>query len=127
MPPIEKRKILVVDDDPMFLMTIKGLITSAGYLFDSAMNGKEALEKVGKSPPHLIIVDVIMREMNGFELTRAIRALNKTVPIIMLTGMRADSDKFEAKMAGANEYLNKPVNPDDLFRRIRSLVGSTVR
>src|SRR5271157_6536733 len=90
-----KKKIFVVDDDPMFIMSIKGLITGAGYDVDTAMTGKDALEKLGKGMPDLIIIDVIMKDMNGFELTRAIRGVDKKVPIIILTGMRAESDKFE--------------------------------
>ncbi len=122
-----KKKIFVVDDDPMFIMSIKGLITGAGYDVDTAMTGKDALEKLGKGMPDLIIIDVIMKDMNGFELTRAIRGVDKKVPIIILTGMRAESDKFEAKLAGANEYMNKPVAPDELLRRMKSLMGPVIR
>ncbi|MGA2623562.1 MAG: response regulator [Bacteroidota bacterium] len=122
-----KKKIFVVDDDPMFIMSIKGLLTGAGYDVDTAMTGKDALEKLGKGMPDLIIIDVIMKDMNGFVLTRAIREVDKKVPIIILTGMRAESDKFEAKLAGANEYMNKPVAPDDLLRRMKSLMGPVIR
>lgn len=122
-----KKKIFVVDDDPMFIMSIKGLLTGAGYDVDTAMTGKDALEKIGKGMPDLIIIDVIMKDMNGFVLTRAIRDVDKKVPIIILTGMRAESDKFEAKLAGANEYMNKPVSPDELLRRMKSLMAPVIR
>jgi len=127
MPALERKKILVVDDDPMFLMSIKAVIGGATYDLLTARSGKEALEIIGKGMPDLIIVDAIMKEMNGFELTRAIREVDKEkkTPIIMLTGMRAESDAMHAKMAGVNLFLNKPVKGEDLLRHIRSLLGSS--
>ncbi len=99
-------------------------MTNAGYDVVTASSGKEALEKLASEMPDIITVDAFMSEMNGYELTRNIRAKesSKDIPIIMVTGMRATADAIDAKLSGANDFFSKPVDPDKLLKTVKALL-----
>jgi len=129
MPVILRKKVLVVDDDFTNVALLKRYVVSAGFDVDTAYNGKEALEKVAKELPDLILLDSIMPEMTGFEVCRQLRADEraKKVPILMVTGLKTEADSLQARMSGANEVLVKPVSEKDLIDRIRAHLKSTFR
>ena len=129
MDPFQRKKILVVDDNLTLLTELRRWVVNAGYDAVSAGNGKEALQEVERELPDMIIVDAMMPYMNGFEVARQVRALHPTsaIPIIMLTGLRVESDMKSAQEAGINEMLTKPVEYEALVKRIHHYLKSPFR
>ncbi len=117
-------KILLVDDEPDALRMLGIALHREGYQVVGARNHSEALQKIDESPPDLIILDVLMPEVNGFELCRMIRQRSEMsqVPIIMVTAISREDDKVAGFAAGADDYLVKPVSLKELSARIRVLL-----
>ncbi|MDI6785479.1 MAG: response regulator [bacterium] len=123
--PGEKKTILIVDDEKDVVTVIRALLQEHNYLTMEAYNGKEAVEMTERRKPDLIIMDIVMPEMNGFEAIRKIK-LNKDIahiPIIVLTVRNLEEDKIKALMLGASEYLNKPFTKETLINRIKDKLG----
>ena len=118
----KRQKVFLVDDDTFLLSSLKMVLINAGYDVETATRGKEALGKVQKALPDLFVIDAVMPEMNGFELSRQIRNIENAgkLPIIMLTGLKTESDASLAFGSGVNEFIKKPVKPEDLVRKIRN-------
>jgi DNA-binding response OmpR family regulator len=116
-----RKKVLLIDDDRLIVMLFKDIIKAAGYDIETASMGKEAWDKIQHSHPDLIVLDVMLPEMSGFEIARRAKADHalKAIPIIILTALRSPSDVSEAKLAGADEVLLKPLNPEKLMERIK--------
>ena len=119
-----KAKILVVDDDDRNLRLMTLLLTSFGYDVVTAGSGKEAFEKVHETPPDVILLDVVMPEIDGFEVVRLLKKEEetKTIPVVMVTGLDGIADRVKALEAGADDFLNKPVDKTELRARVQSLV-----
>ena len=124
-----RKLVLLVDDETTIIMTMRRFVVNAGFDVDTAENGVEAVEKCKVRMPDLIVMDAVMPRMNGWQATREIRALDpqRQIPIIMMTGLRAEADKQTAQESGVTEFLTKPVNGEDLVRRIRFYVPDSVR
>jgi CheY-like chemotaxis protein len=123
----EKRKhVLIVDDEEVIVAVLRRYVTMAGYDQETAMNGREALERVAANPPDLILLDLMMPEMNGFEACRQIRSNPATakIPVIVLTALRSQSDSQEARNCGATEFIVKPVTGEELVKRLKHYLGS---
>jgi two-component system, cell cycle response regulator len=120
----EDARILVVDDHPDNLEIINARLTSRGYQVELASNGQEALDRVHANPPHLILLDVMMPVIDGYEVSRRIKqdASLPYVPIILVTARDSTEDKVEGLDAGADDYLTKPVNFPELEARVRSML-----
>jgi CheY-like chemotaxis protein len=118
------KRILVVDDDEMVLMALDELLKPEGYEVHTVGGGAEALQKLDESAYDLIMTDVIMPEMDGFELCRRIREKEKyrEIPIVFLTAKTRDEDRVRGLEAGANLFLSKPISPDKLL----GIVSSTL-
>jgi two-component system response regulator VicR len=119
-------KILVVDDEHVVVEVVKDALKKRNYEVHAAFTGEEALEKVKDCSPDLIILDIRMPSMNGYEFMRALRAMRtieekKMLPVIMLTATEAMEDVF--KLEGAKGYLIKPVNEELLFQKIKGCLG----
>ena len=117
--------VMLVDDSATMLMSLKSILTKAGYTVESAGHGKEALDKLGKgTKPNLIIREVNMPQMDGITFTREARKAPgmRFTPIPMLTTESEQSKRVEAKSAGATGRLVKPVAPDQLFGVIKQVV-----
>ena len=116
--------ILVVDDNPGDARLVRMLLTEEGYTVDTAVNGKEALEVVTRVEPDLVLSDVMMPEMDGFELCRALKSdpATRLIPFVLITGLHDVEDKIKGIDAGADDFLPKPFNFDELTARVRSLV-----
>jgi CheY-like chemotaxis protein len=115
-----KKKILVVDDDDLVLMAIQELLAPMGFSVTTCPSGAEALEKVNQDRFDLIILDVIMPEMDGYEVCQKIRRMESyaETPIMMLTAKSGEEDKQRGMEVGANLYLSKPISP----KRLTALV-----
>src|ERR1035437_4931077 len=118
------KTILVVDDELDIRDLISYNLTREGFAVESAANGKEALAKLEKTPAALIILDIMMPEMDGFEACRAIRANPKTasLPVLFLTARATEIDQIVSLELGADDYVRKPVSPRVLVARVKSLL-----
>jgi len=118
-------KIMIVDDDPDTVKFINIMLSRLGYNVVSAVSGMEALEKVQVEHPDLIILDVMMPGMDGYEVSRNLRRNPKTAttPILMFTAKTTIEDKLAGYDAGVNLYLTKPIHPIDLQANIRNLLA----
>jgi twitching motility two-component system response regulator PilG len=105
-----KKKILVVEDENCLLKLVCILLTSKGYDVMGAVNGEEALEKISHFKPDLVLLDVIMPGIDGFEVCRRIKSDPKTehIPVVMLTAKRKPQDIRKGEEAGAVSYITKP-------------------
>jgi twitching motility two-component system response regulator PilH len=116
-------RILVVDDSPTERFFISDLLVKNGYLVSMAESGEDGLAQAKQSLPDLIIMDIIMPGMNGFQATRALSKddATKHIPVIMCTTKDQETDKVWGMRQGAKAYMVKPVNPDELLKQIRDL------
>ncbi|HEV2150413.1 MAG TPA: diguanylate cyclase [Longimicrobiaceae bacterium] len=123
-PQAEETRILVVDDHPDNVEIIDARLSSRGYRIETAGNGEEALAMVLENPPHLILCDVMMPVMDGYEVSRRIKnhAELPYIPIILVTARDSTQDKVEGLEAGADDYLTKPINFPELEARVRSML-----
>jgi pilus assembly protein CpaE len=117
-------RIMVVDDNEQNLELISTILELEGYEAATADSGEAALEKVGIFKPDLMLLDVMMPDMNGFELCRRLRQLpaSMNMPVIMLTAASGEEDRIQARKVGANDLLGKPFNMDVLNEHIKALL-----
>jgi CheY-like chemotaxis protein len=117
-------RILVVDDDPNALRLISYALHREGFEVIPAQNGPEALKLVIEQPPDLVVLDVMMPQMDGYEVCRQLRENPATarLPVIMLTAKSQVEDKVRGFKAGADDYVTKPVLPAELVARVRALL-----
>ncbi|MGQ9628006.1 MAG: response regulator transcription factor [Anaerolineae bacterium] len=113
--------ILVVDDEQHILELARLYLENEGFTVESASDGRDALEKARSKSPALIILDLMLPEIDGWEVCRRLRA-ESDVPIIMLTARSADMDKILGLELGADDYLTKPFNPRELVARVKAVL-----
>lgn len=120
MPPI---KILVCDDERHIVRLIQVNLEKQGYQVVTAYDGKEGLEKVKSEKPDMLVLDVMMPYMDGFEVLKSLRREPETesLPVIMLTAKAQDKDVFEGYHYGADMYLTKPFNPMELVSFVKRI------
>jgi two-component system KDP operon response regulator KdpE len=119
-----KYKILVVDDEKRMVRFIQLNLEQDGFQVITAFNGSEALEQVRTQLPNLILLDIMMPDINGFEVLKKIREVN-TVPVIMLTAKGEEDDRIQGLELGADDYITKPFSPRELVSRIRAVLRRT--
>jgi two-component system cell cycle response regulator len=119
-----KRKILIVDDDPTSTKLLESVLASDRYEILKACNGKDALEQAFANLPDLILLDVMMPDIDGFEVTRTIKRdpRTKDTPVILVTALDDPENKAMGLEAGAEELLNKPVHSTELHARVNSML-----
>jgi two-component system, sensor histidine kinase and response regulator len=115
--------ILAVDDTPDNLLLLEAILTDEGYTLDTATDGESALAQIDRSPPDLILLDVMMPGMSGYEVTRRIREHPTLpfIPIVLITAFER-ANVVEGLDLGADEFIRKPIDPDELLARVRSLL-----
>jgi DNA-binding response OmpR family regulator len=114
-------RILVIDDDPILLQLIESNLEQDGYEVFVASNGAKGLQGLGEIKPHLIILDIMMPQMDGWEICSHIRNVS-TVPIIMLTALGSRADIVRGLNAGADDYLVKPFYKEELLARVSAVL-----
>ena len=116
--------ILIIDDNENDIKLLKGMLKSENYNLLSALRGEEGLKIVADTPPDLILLDVLMPEMDGFEVCRQLKQEKKTriIPILMITALKEKEYCLKALEEGADDFLSKPVDKTELQARIKSLL-----
>ncbi len=123
-PPCE---ILLADDERSVRGSLAALIQSAGYLVRTARNGAEAVEAFRAQRPNLVLLDVMMPKMNGFEACRTIRETDTETPVLFLTALDTDDGEIRALGLGADDYVLKTANPEVLLARIAAAIRRVSR
>jgi DNA-binding response OmpR family regulator len=120
-----KPKILVVDDEPEAVELLEFNLKQAGYAVTTAGDGAEALKRARTQTPDMIVLDVMLPEMDGFEICKSLRLDSTTakIPIIMLTAKAAEIDRVLGLELGADDYLTKPFSPRELLLRIKKILA----
>jgi two-component system response regulator MprA len=118
-------RILVIDDDRAVRDAVRRALVLAGYEVQTAENGLHGLQQVDETRPDVIVLDVMMPEMDGLELSRRLRSLGDRTPILMLTARDAVEDRIDGLDAGADDYLVKPFDTGELAARVRALLRRT--
>ena len=122
-PPSES-KVLIVDDNEQNVELLEAYLADVGYQVAKAYDGDEALEAVAKDPPDLILLDIMMPRVSGFEVCRKLKADEATrpIPIVMVTALNELQDIEKGVDAGTDDFLTKPVNKLELLARVKSLL-----
>tara|TARA_B100000315_G_scaffold219503_1_gene221476 strand:+ start:192 stop:590 length:399 start_codon:yes stop_codon:yes gene_type:complete len=120
-------KILVVDDDPDIVMLLNTRLKASGYEVISASDGEEGLRSIRENKPNLVILDVMMPKMNGFQVSRMVKFDKKlkNIPIILLTARGQEKDKSTGAQVGADEYMTKPFDSKVLMATIERLLKAS--
>ena len=124
-PSLEKRqKILIVDDNPTNVELLCAQLKSFNYELITAYDGDAALKKIEENPPDLVLLDLMMPKVSGYEVCQSIKKNKKTqlIPVIVVTALKDLSDKIKAIEMGADDFLMKPFNKLELITRIKSLL-----
>ncbi len=119
-------RILVVDDEANIIDLVRLYLERDGFKVEAASDGAQAIEKIGSINPNLVILDIMLPEIDGFEVCRQVRS-ESDVPIIMLTARDEDIDKIVGLELGADDYLTKPFNPRELAARVKAILRRAER
>lgn len=119
-----QERILVVDDEPEIVTLISYHLENAGYEISAAGSGTQAIEMATMEPPSLIVLDLMLPDMSGVEVLSVLRAAPAAshVPVLMVTALRQDADRIRGLSVGADDYLTKPFNPEELVLRVKAIL-----
>jgi DNA-binding response OmpR family regulator len=118
---LNRRKILIVDDEERMVRFIRLNLEHDGFIVSEAFNGRQALQRLRDETPDLILLDVMMPDMDGFEVLEMVREMN-AVPVIMLTAKGEENDRVRGLELGADDYVSKPFSPRELTSRIKAVL-----
>jgi len=120
----ERRRILVVDDEERMVRFIRMNLEHDGFLVSEAFNGKQAIARIRDLNPDLILLDVMMPDLDGFEVLEAVREFSN-VPVIMLTARGEEEDRVHGLELGADDYITKPFSPREMASRVKAVLRRT--
>jgi two-component system KDP operon response regulator KdpE len=120
----DRRRILVVDDEERMVRFIRLNLEHDGFQVSEAFNGKEAIRKIRDVTPDLILLDVMMPDLDGFEVLETVREVSN-VPVIMLTAKGEEDDRVRGLELGADDYVTKPFSPRELVSRVKAVLRRT--
>ena len=118
---VKAPRILVVDDDPRLIRLVREVLTAAGYGVVSRAAGDQAVQAAAVEQPDLILLDIVMKDFDGYQVCRRVREFSN-VPIIMLTARISETDLLAAFEAGADDYITKPFSSKELLARVRAVL-----
>jgi DNA-binding response OmpR family regulator len=120
-----QKVILVVEDEPNILDPLEFLLERNGLTVDSVVDGAAACRRLEETTPDLILLDVMIPNIDGFEVLRTVRAryTRDELPVVMLSAKGQEADRLKAQALGANDFITKPFSNEDLIRRIRRHLG----
>lgn len=122
-----RKTILVIEDEPHILLGLKDALSFEGYRVVTASCGKEGLTQARAERPHVVLLDLMLPDMNGYQICEELRRQDAFMPIIMLTARSQEADKIRGLDAGADDYVTKPFSVGELVARIRALFRRTGR
>jgi DNA-binding response OmpR family regulator len=120
----EHRRILVVDDEERMVRFIRLNLEHDGFRVVEAFNGKQALDRIRDTTPDLVLLDIMMPDLDGFEVLKMIREINN-VPVIMLTAKGEEDDRVRGLELGADDYITKPFSPREMVSRVKAVLRRT--
>jgi cyclic di-GMP phosphodiesterase len=120
----EDRRVLIVDDEDKNLRLIGAIIKNHGYPFETAKNGREAVEKTRTFEPEIVLLDIMMPDMDGFQVCRRIKddPLTRNIPVVMITALDGRDSRIRGLEAGASDFLTKPIDSSELMVRVKNLL-----
>jgi two-component system, OmpR family, response regulator len=121
-PELERARVLVVDDEPSIVDVISMALGHHGFDVEAAESGKDALERVRRRRPHVMVLDVMLPDMKGFEVAKRLSAEHAAVPILFLTARGNTADKIRGLTAGGDDYVTKPFSLEELIARLRNIL-----
>src|SRR5512135_1325665 len=119
--------VLLVDDEPSILQLARMYLEREGYRVQDVRDGEAALEAVSRLKPDLVVLDIMLPKLDGFEVCRRLRSSGSAAAIIMLTARDEDIDKILGLELGADDYLTKPFNPRELVARVKAILRRSER
>ncbi len=114
--------ILITDDDKHTRMLLRAVLENAGYTVTTAVDGNDALDALDREHIDLVILDVMMPNMDGYEFTRLVRQTDSTLPILMVTAKQLPEDEKKGFLVGTDDYITKPIDEEKLLLRIKALL-----
>ncbi len=117
---LKRFRILIVDDEERILRFLTSKLKASGYEVVTAQNGIEALERITSQQPDLVVLDLLLPKMHGFDVLRELRSFS-SIPVIILSALGADAERIKGLKLGADDYVPKPFNPDELLARIEAV------
>ncbi len=120
----QRQRILIVDDEPRNIRLVENILYAEPYDLITASSGRDALDAVERAAPDVVLLDIMMRGMSGFEVCRQIKSSpqHRMIPVVMVTALSDVNDRVEAMEAGADDFLSKPIDAAELIVRVRSLL-----
>src|SRR6187455_2158821 len=122
-----KKTILVIDDEPHITLGLKDALEFEGFRVVTASNGKDGAQLARQEHPHAILLDLMLPDVNGYQVCEEVRRSDPFVPILMLTAKSQEADKIRGLDAGADDYVTKPFSVGELVARLRALFRRTQR
>jgi DNA-binding response OmpR family regulator len=126
---VSRKKILIIDDDAFIRRPLEFILREEGFAPVTAVDGEDGLAKIEGDRPDLIVLDVMMPGMDGFDVCRRVRNDPRfsSIPVILLTAKGQESDCERGRAAGATDFMSKPYSPSELLRRVREILSEAER